>query len=288
MGRKVLYLLSFGLLIGVLLLSLEVYADRKAKERVESFVNRLNLEGRVSYRSVDHSLIKGETRIRDLSLFTEKGRVKVEEVIISRLTEKETKVRFLGITSTDEEFGEFRERMRELGYEDVKMNLYVDVMTDREKGDLKVRTFRVEVPEAFTFDLKVDLGNVSYEDLPEITEEVGRVRIRSFEVSFTDLGIMERAIMKEAEEKNTTAERVKEEILRELERSVRESDPEIKKEIVAKLKAFVERGGTIRLSARPDRPVNVSDLVLVFLVSAQTKDLSQVVNMLNLNVEHRQ
>lgn len=302
MGRKGLYILVFCLLGGVLLLSLDAYADRKAKEAVEKLIDRFRLEGKVSYGKVDHSLFKGETRIEGLSFKVKDGVVRAEEVVVSELTEEETKVRFIGVSSTDRDFEEFRKNMKELGYEDVKVNLSLNVRMDREKGDLKVRSFEVEVPDAFLLSLSLDLGNLSYsfleemgkmeeieeEDLPEFTEKVGRIRIRSFEVSLTDLGIRERAIRKEAEKSGRSPEEVKEEILRELEMSVRESDPEIKRELVESLRTFVDRGGTLRITARPEAPVSISDVILVLLVSAQTRDMSQVVEMLNLRIDHEE
>jgi hypothetical protein len=298
MGRKVLYLIALSLILGVLLLSLDAYADRRARETLEDLLRRLDLEERASYGEVGHSLLRGETRIRDLSVRTEDGLVRVEELVIHRLTEEDIKLSFLGITSTDKDFREFRKNMRDLGYEDVKMNLFIDVKTDRKRGDLRVRDISLEVPEAFRLSLKADIGNLSFsllekledlqeEDLPEVTEKLGRVRIRSFEFSVTDLGLRERALRREAEERNMSPEKLKEEILRDLERSVKESDPGIKRELVSNLRNFIDKGGTLRVVAEPETPVSVSDLVLVILVSAQTKDLSQVVEMLNLKVERK-
>ncbi|MDQ7038228.1 MAG: hypothetical protein Q9N26_03385, partial [Aquificota bacterium] len=265
MGRKGLYILAAVLMAGVLLLSLDVYADRKAKETVNTLVERFGIEDRVSYGKVDHSVLKGETRIENLSFQVKDGVVSVDEVIVSELTDERTRVRFVGISSTDEDFGEFRRNMKDLGYEDVKVNLFLDVRTDREKGDLQVRSLEVEVPGAFSLSMSLDLGNLSYsflekideEDLPEITEKVGRIRIRSLEVSLTDLGLRERAIRREAMKTGKTPERVKEEILRDLEMSVSESDPEIKKDLVKNLKTFIDEGGTIRITARPETPVSL-------------------------------
>ena len=294
MGRKALYGLAVGIIVAVLILSVDAYADRKAEETVKNLISRFRLEKGTSYSEVDYSVLRGETLIRDLSFRTEKGRVRVDRVVVEKLTEEETRVRFLGITSTDPDFRKFQENMRELGYEEVKADLTVDVLMDRRRGDLTVRKMRLEVPEAFSVNLSLDLGSffpdlleeIEEEDLEEFSERLGRVRIKSFEISLEDLGIRERVMRKEAKEKGKDPEEIKEEILRELEETVKESDPKIKKDLVAKIRSFVKEGGTIRLVAEPETPVRVSDLILVLLVSSQTRDISQVVDMLSLRVDH--
>ena len=300
MGRRVLLIVGLAVVLLVLFFSLDAYADRKAEKTLSGLVSKFGMEGKVSYSEVDHSLLKGKTQVRDISLETEEGEITVRRIVIEKLGEGEIRVKFLGLTSTDPEFRKLERSLRELGYEDVEANLTIDVAFEKEREELKVRELTFEIPGAFRLSQSFHLDRFSPDLLEPYVrsqlgegevdlEEVGKlmkVRIRSFEFSLEDLGIRERMIEKEAKKKGKDPKKVKEEIMEEIDEMLREAESKTEKEIIAEIGAFIKECGTLKLTAKPEKPVSFGDLIPILLVSSRTADISQLADLLNLRVEH--
>jgi len=297
MKKPLLFLFAL-LLILFVIGAVQIYANRKAEENLQELISRFGVEGSVRYEELSYSLLSGVTEIRGLSVASPEGTTSVDRVVITKMNRSDLEFSAVGISSDTPDFRGFSERLRELGYETVKMNAHVSLSLYDDRKELVVRRFAVTVPDAFSvgFRLHVDRIDSSLiaalrtaeedeETVEELSERLGRVRIRSFEFSIEDLGIRVRMLEREASLGGREPEEILSTIREGLEGSLR-NDPLFREELFGALESFLLKGGTLRFRADPVPPVDFQTLVLLALFAVQSGEYSEFVYRLNVKVRH--
>ncbi len=294
MGRKIL-ILGF-LILGILFLigAVQIYANKKAEKNLQVFLNRLGLEGKTSYGRVNYSLFKGSTEVENLRISTAQGITTVEKVRILKISPNNLKFSLIGISSNSEDFRGFRKNMEELGYREIKINTYFSGKFSDAKKELFIEEWRVEVPFAFSMGVKMHLDRISRslisslmessdneESIKELSEKLGKVRIRSFEFIFKDAGIRKRLF----EKKKVTPAEILQTLDVYLERNVK-LDSLFREELHKALKEFLTKGGTLRIRSDPIPPIDFQTFVLLGILTVQSEDLSEFIYRLNLRVKY--
>ncbi len=297
MRRLSFYLLALILIVLFIAGLIQIYAERKVKERVDSFLSALDLKDRTSYRRVRYSILTGVVEIEDLEIRGQKGKAKIGKVIVRKLTDRDLEIELRGIHSQN---GEFEEKMKELGYKNASMNALISASLYEDSHELIVRNFSIDVPQAFRIDWKLDLKGIDRslikelisskekdkEKVAKLTEKLSKVKLLSSELRFTDTGLIERLLMKEAEQKNKNLEDIKEEVIKSIDKSLKGGSSKFEKEFAEALKEFLQTGGTLIFTVNPENPMGFQDLVLLILVSIQTREYDQLINELNLEIKH--
>ena len=295
-------LLIFGTILLLLFLvgAVQVYADRKAQEKVDSFLSLLELKDKASYGKVKYSLLKGTTEIKGLEIEDETGKLKAERLLITKFTETELELRIEGIDGEDKSFRELENSLRELGYKDTRMNAVLSVSLKDKEKKLLLRELSLEIPSAFRITVSFELLGVDQKLIKELSEleednrealnklarELGNVKLVGMRAGLEDRGVLKKLIENEALKRGKKPEDIRDEILKELKRL--EKGSEFERSLYTALKKLLEEGGSLNLIAKPQRPVPFDSLVVYALMSVQSKDFSRLFRVLNLKVEHKE
>ncbi len=304
MKRAPLFILGTILLVLFAVGAVQVYANKKAEEKVEEFFERFGLEEKSTYREVNYSLLSGTVEVSGLNLVTDEGSSHIDRLVIKKLTDTDIEVYAFGMRGEDKDFRKLEEQLRALGYDDVRMNTYVSLSLYEDTKELLVRKVGVEVPGAFRTEVSFKLTGIDREFINDLKELEGegddrekvarianrlkRVYLNELSLKLTDHGFMNRLLEKEARDKKKSVEELKRDILRGIENSIAEDSSEFEKTLVEGVSRLIEHGGTLVLEAHPREPVSFENLVLYTLMALQTRDFSHFVKELNLKVKHQE
>lgn len=288
--RRALFALSVILLLLMAAVGIQVYASKKAEENLRKILLGLGVRD-FSYRDVSYSLLSGRTEVEGLVLEGEKGRSRIDKLIISKATDRDLELTLLGVRGENEEFRRLERNMRELGYGEVGFNLRLSASLHEEEGELVLREFSLQLPEAFSLSLSLKLSGVDrrlVEDFlkeeaepTELARRLGEVYLKELVVSVRDEGLLERLVKREAERKGTTPEKIREEMVREIEKELNKGP------LTEGLTALVRRGGTLILEGRPSGKLSLDELILYTFIGFEGGDFSLLFKELNLRVKHR-
>ena len=304
MKRAPLFILGTILLVLFVVGAVQVYANKKAEEKVEELFERFGLEEKSTYQEVNYSLLSGTVEVSGLNLVTDEESSHIDRLVIKKLTDTDIEVYAFGMRGEDKDFRKLEEQLRALGYDDVRINTYISLSFYEDTKELLVRKVGVEVPGAFRTEVSFKLTGIDrgfINDLKElegkgddrekvarIANGLKRVYLNELSLKLTDHGFMNRLLEKEARDKKKSVEELKRDILRGIENSIAEDSSEFEKAMVEGVSRLIEHGGTLVLEARPREPVSFENLVLYTLMALQTRDFSHFVKELSLKVKHQE
>ncbi|GEM_PF-6756819 len=302
MGKlKVFILLIAGIAVASWV-GLEVYADNRAEKKLNALLTDLDLENRVKYADIDYSLISGELLVEKITVSSPRGDATIERLRVHRYTDSEATIYVEGIRFSDDEF---INDMKELGYDDPRINLSFDASIDDENRMLDVRNFSFEMPGGFRLSFRFLLTNIdsdllrklsefdgtnreqlNREQLNELSDRVAKVKVSYFETVLSDLGIRDKIIKAEAKKQGKGEEEIRRKIVGDMEKSLKKAKSEFEKKLVQSVKSFIEKGGLVRITLKPETPVEFQELIFTLMLSAQTKDLKPFVERFKAEVSH--
>lgn len=297
--KKAIFILSSILLLLIAVAGVHIYASKKAEESLKTFLSGVGVEN-FSYKDVDYSLFKGKTEVEDLLIESKGSKTRIGKLVISRLTDTDLEFSMLGVRGEDEDFKKLEENLKELGYEKVEFNLLFSASLYEDWKELIIRKFSLELPGAFSVELKLKLSGVdkkvikAFLDLRNSTEAqpaklagiLSKVYLKELTIKLRDESLLSKLIEKEAEKKNTSPEKIRKELIEKLEESLAKRKTKFEKSLVESLKALVRKGGSLVLEGKPKTPLGADDLIVYTLMGLQTGDFSQLVEKLNLNVRY--
>ena len=141
-----------------------------------------------------------------------------------------------------------------LGYTRLQLALAAAVEADVTAGDYRIESFRLALPEVATVELALEMTGMQ---APPAGDPMRTGRLHGFTFRYTDAGLVIRALEEGAKQGGMRAE--------ELRRQIAEASPMLfsgpgSERNVAALRRFLERPGTLEVTARPAAPVALSDL----------------------------
>lgn len=288
--------LIFGLILLVATFAgLKLYTNYRAEKTIKTLLERLGIEKKTTYQSVDYSLTTGEVKVRGASIQTEEGKTTIRELILKKITESDLEIYLMGIEGDDEEFNKFKRDLRDLGYRNPVINAHLDLSFYRNKKELYVRDISVEIPEALSMGIKLRIEGIDEkvfelirdsdpkdrEDTAKLVNELQKVVLKNFEITLRDYGFIERAVSREARESGKKPEEVKRELIAKIDKSIPSVD-EFGHSLKGALKKMLSEGGSIKFVS--NKNVRFDDLVVLSLLSLQSKDLSKFARDLDLKV----
>ena len=286
--RKALFLLSVISLLLVMAVGVQIYASRKAEESLKKILSGLGVRS-FSYEDVSYSLLTGRTEVEDLVIEGKEGRSRIRKLVISKATDRDLEIHLLGVRGENEDFRKMEKGLRELGYEKAELNLHFSASLF-EEGTLLVRELSLRLPGAFTLSLSLKLSGVDrrlvedffYEETEpsELAKRLGKVYLREVAVRVKDEGLLERIVRKEAEKKGVTPEEVREEMIKEIEKSLGKGP------LTEGLAELVRKGGVLILEGKPSGNLPLDEFILYTFIGFEGGDFSLLFKELNLRAKH--
>ena len=286
--RKALFLLSVISLLLVMAVGVQIYASRKAEESLKKILSGLGVRS-FSYEDVSYSLLTGRTEVEDLVIEGKEGRSRIRKLVISKATDRDLEIHLLGVRGENEDFRKMEKGLRELGYEKAELNLHFSASLF-EEGTLLVRELSLRLPGAFTLSLSLKLSGVDrrlvedffYEETEpsELAKRLGKVYLREVAVRVKDEGLLERIVRKEAEKKGVTPEEVREEMIKEIEKSLGKGP------LTEGLAELVRKGGVLILEGKPSGNLPLDEFILYTFIGFEGGDFSLLFKELNLRARH--
>ncbi len=279
----------FGLILLILFAigAAQIYANKRAEEEFKKLISAEGLEGKVSYQGVSYSLLKGYTEVKGITVEDEKGKVYIEKLLIRSMEDNLYDVSVYGVRGNDPKYNE---AMKDLGYEDSSINAHMRVSVDDQNKVFNLEYVTVEMPQlaiTMSFRLK-NLDTKTLKMLSELGDDqesinrasgiVARIELEDFKLVVKDEGFVSRVISAEAKKKGMSPEEFRKEMIKELQVGM-------SKEFSEPISKFIENGGNLVFSVNPSKPVPLSEVIFLAMMSAQTKDFSPLVKGLNIKAE---
>ncbi len=279
----------FGLVLLILFAvgAAQIYANKRAEEEFKKLISSEGVQDNVSYEKVSYSLLKGHTEVRNIVVEDEKGKVFIEKLLIRSMEDNLYDVSVYGVRGTDPKYNK---AMKDLGYEDGSINAHMRVSVDDENKVLNVEYVTVELPQ-FVITMSLRLKNLDTKTLKMLSELgddqesinrasgiVAKIELEDFKLTFKDEGFVSRVISAEAKKKGVSPEEFRKEMIKELQAGM-------SKEFYEPVSRFIEKGGNLVFSVNPSKPLPLSEVIFLAMMSAQTKDFSPLVKGLNIKVE---
>lgn len=297
--KKAILPISAVVSLLIIVAGVQLYASRKAEENLKTLLSSLGVEN-FSYRDVDYSLFEGRTEVRDLLIESRGGRTRIERFVISKITETDLEFSMLGVRGEDEEFKKFEKSLRDLGYDRVEFNLHFSGSLYEDWKELVIRRFSLELPDAFSVELKLKLSGIDKNVLRSFLEirdsdqaqpaklagVLSKIYLKEVYIKLRDQSLLNRLITKEAERRKTSPEEIKKDLIAKLEKSLVNGKSEFNKSLAESLKNLIGKGGAVVLEGKPKNPLGMDDLIVYILVGMQTGNFSQLIEKLNLSVRY--
>jgi hypothetical protein len=141
-----------------------------------------------------------------------------------------------------------------LGYTSLRAGIGLSVEAETTAGDVNLREFRLALADVGALELALEMTGLGAD--PAV-DAMRTGRLHGFTLRYTDAGLLGRALEEGAKQGGMRAE--------ELRRQIAEAAPVLfsgpgAEGNVAALRRFLDRPGTLEVSARPAAPVRFSDL----------------------------
>ncbi len=285
------------LLLG--LVAVQTYANKKAEENLKTLLTDLGIRS-FSYGKVHYSLLSGRIEVEDLLIKGKEGKTRIEEFVVSKLTDTDLEFSALGIKGEDEEFKRLEGELRELGYDKIGLNLYISASLYEDTGDLLLRKVSLELPGALSLEMSLKLSGVDKdlledikslegddrEKLAQVANRLASVYLKEVTLKMKDAGLLRRLIDREAKIRGKSAEEIRRELIEKIKTSFGKNSYGLKRSLAEGLSALIEKGGTLVLKGKPEKPVSFDDLVLHTLIGIQSRDFSSLAKELNIKIRH--
>ncbi len=303
MKRILIFTFIVGVLLSIGVLSFDLYMDKKVKEIVDrEFFDKTD----ASYEDIDFSLFNRSVVIKKVVINNEEGSLYSENIYIYRYDDNfNMEVMFEDIQGLTGEYRkmyvEFLNFLRDYGYEDPKINLYLEMETDKEKEILKINKFSLIVPDAFSVGFFLEIGNFDqefwegFEDYVLQTQsfpinflsELGAIEIIELGILIENEGFKERFLSIEADKHDIEVEDMKKEIRANFTKLSEDIENPKLQEIVKQISYFTERGKFLKLYIKPKKPFKIQELLLFIGTFQGNEDelIAELLEYLNIKAE---
>ncbi|MCD6223338.1 MAG: hypothetical protein J7J73_00335 [Deltaproteobacteria bacterium] len=305
MSKKITFILVIILLLVVGFVVANHVATTKAKEQVNNYIYKNKLEKTVSYKEVKASVFPKHISIKNVSISTEEKIIYINEILVRSLDTKNDiplygDIEIKHISSPgSEEFTETEKKLKELGYDSLKLNLRMKFNNNKATKTQNI-DYVTTIENAFKAGFVFKLGNIDFKKMKEMqnyfkekfndvspdellsfSQNFMSVSISYCEFYFKNEGLIDKIMEKEARDKGISEEKIKENMCKILDMQITSAKMHKQREFFEAIKKFIKKPRKISVKISPSKPVEIQEIIQCI----KSKNTNKLLNKLNLSID---
>ncbi len=160
-------------------------------------------------------------------------------------------IRRLGYQSVFDRLDDYRD----LGYDQLVMDLEFDVKLDSAKKEATIR-FKQSIEDMGDTEMEFVFAGMA----KTISTAILGVQVKEAKIVFRDDSYMDRLIKLYAEENNTSIDEYRKQLIVRIDKDIASKDIKLSKESIENIKSFIQKPDRIILTAYPFRPVGIESI----------------------------
>ena len=287
------YLVGLIVLIILGIFAFDLYMDKKAEEKVKKYLKNFEY---AKYENVNYALLSGDIEINKLYIKDKDTYIKAEKILVKDFGPEEYYLKFFGIE--DKDLKKFSKELENLGFKNVKFNASFKCILKENTINCPGNSF--EAYKVFKTSVGFSFSNVDFnfwktylnkkeytqEDTAKFVNEFEKINFVYFKFRYEDYGLKERYIEKLAKDSGISKDKMKKEIIKEIESKLKKARTKVSKTILEEVKKFIEneRSRIFEIELKPDNPVKLRFIIIKLLTSEENELDNFLKNELKLKV----
>ena len=264
----------------------KVYIEKNMEKKVNKTIQKAAYFIDVDYEKVQVDLIGFVVHIKGITISApgKEQKAKIDDFIIYDIDGKNNFPYYLhialkGIDMGVENLGDQAERLKELGYENVKANMELDYKYDENNKEIYLNTLSSGAEDLGKINLKFHLGNIDLgsKNIAATFLNFSQVLLHNAELSYADDSFVSRLIESVAKEQGMGVDDFVGMISESIDNEISKEKDEFTKEAMESFKKFVKNPDNISISISPEKPLPIGRL-------KGKKDPKEIIRLLNAKV----
>lgn len=280
-------------------------ATTKAKEQVNNYIYKNKLEKTVRYKGVKASVFPKHISIKNLSISTEEEIIYINEILVRSLDTKNDiplygDIEIKHISSPgSEEFTETEKKLKELGYDSLKLNLRMKFNNNKAAKTQNI-DYVTTIENAFKAGLIIKLSNVDFKKIKEIQKSISKksdklspddlrvalqdisdIAISYCEFYFKNKSLINRLIEKKARDEKISEEKIKENMCKIFDMQIASAKTPKQREFFEAIKKFIKKPRKISVKISRREPIKIQEIVQCII----NKNADELLKKLNVSTE---
>lgn len=283
MNKKLVLRVCTVLAVLGIYMGVKMVASNFAEKRVNESIAEVSDFVKIEYQRVDVDLVRFDFHLSDVlvSPIGTEEKVKVEKIVIKKLDHKSDIPAFLDVSVKGIEIRQLKKdamAIRELGYDDeLLLNFHFNYHYDKQKKELDIKKISVGADGAGRLETRFRLGNIDLntKNIFAILFAYPRILIHGAKVIYKDNSLVERLMKFGARKENKDVNEYKKDMIQKIKEEIEKEKSDFNKTALNAIKDFVEDPRELSISASPERPQPLRDVIGV----DNPKDLIQLLNI---------
>ncbi|MGE0737462.1 MAG: hypothetical protein AB7G15_14330 [Alphaproteobacteria bacterium] len=265
-------------------------AQTKPEDKIKALQKMLPGEIDLKYGSVAAGATPGSVIVKDV-VITQKPNpaqpkaeqpIKIAEIEMREYDEKNAKPQFADISLRGVQVpldDSDQKDLKAMGYTQVVLDFTYKFRFDQPNTTLTISEIRIDGIEMGSLSIQLTLGgipSIDWSDEKSMQMMMGATVV-SATIKYKDMSLIERALKKDAADKKITVDALRAQKLAEVKAEEDKEPSAAGKAAYAAFRKFMEKPGTITISAKPKQPVPIMGVMAV-------KDFGQAAELFGLTV----
>jgi hypothetical protein len=265
--------LSVGLYFGA-----NLYGTKVAEAKVNKLIDSMEEDNlAVEYKDISYKPLAQDVHVKDITITSkdDPSEVTIKQVIIREIDEKsdvptvfDASVQGLVVDLNQPEQLEMADFLKKAGY-DTELSFDIDTKYryNQAKREMSVETFKVSADQVGDLTVNMKLGNIDMEDV-ESQKAAPATNMdtifHGFEITYRDNSFAEKFLASMAAEQGTSVDELKAQMTNQLTQASQflvSPDNEVATNAVNEVVAFIENPKGFSISAKPDEPMQLMNLM---------------------------
>gem|GEM_PF-6613024 len=274
MTRKTIILIISGMIaLGAAYAAIQLYANQKASQAVDRYVDNLDPYAQLDYQDVNIDLLRQIVHLKHVSLMprTHVGQVTIGDIAVmdmdttnaipARMHIRLTHVR---LSPDDAAWHQARANLRQLQYPDtVPIDIEISYHNDWPQEKFEIRQLSVHAPNAGRLEIAFGLNNIQLtpKKILMLLFAWKRIELETANLTYQDDGLIERLIRYEADRQGKSPREITDLYLSQIDqRLAAANDPSLKQALqaIARLLTYSDQ---ISVRAAPSQPVAIGRII---------------------------
>lgn len=264
-------------------------AQTKPEDKVKALQKMLPGDVDLKYGSVTTGSTAGSVVVKDVVITSKPAApgaqpqtVKIAEIELREYDEKNAKPQYADVTLRGVEIpldASDQKDLTAMGYNKVVLDFTYKFRFDQPASMLTISEIRIDGTDMGSLSIQLQLGgipSIDWSDDKAMQMMMGATIVGAT-VRYKDSSLIERALKKESAEKNIPVETLRAQKIAEV-KAEEDKEPSVAgKAAYAAFRKFMEKPGTITITAKPKQPVPLMGMMAI-------KDFGQAAEMFGLAV----
>lgn len=264
----------------------KVYIEKDMEKKINKAIGKAAFFIDVDYEKVQVDLIGFTVHIKGITISPrgKERKTKIDDFIIYDMDDKNNFPYYLhiamrGMDMSAENFGNRAERLKELGYENIKANMELDYKYNEDNKEIYLNTLSSGAEDLGNINLKFHLSNIDLgsKGIAAVFLTFSEVLLHNAELSYTDDSFVSRLIKSVAKGQGQDVDDFVDMISESIDNEISKEKDEFTKEAMKSFKKFVRNPDKISISTSLKKPLPVGRL-------KGKKDPKEIIKLLNAKV----